>query len=105
MKWNRNQGNWNQMTGQEKEKLGSTSDDGATIVKVWRDQLDSLLQRRFGYAREQTGPLTSFDTGLHSLVQHNADVQVGKLSIIAHGTAYEAERAREFLFRRRVNPE
>jgi uncharacterized protein YjbJ (UPF0337 family) len=78
MKWNRNLGNWNQMTGQEKKKLGSTSDDGLSMVEVWQDQLECLLQRRYGYAREQTRTelLSAFDAGLYSLSQHDTDAQV-----------------------------
>ena len=53
MNWDRVQGNWKQFTGQAKEKWGQLTDDDMTKINGQRDQLEGLLQERYGYAKDK----------------------------------------------------
>jgi uncharacterized protein YjbJ (UPF0337 family) len=53
MNWDQIEGNWRQMTGTVKEKWGKLTDDDLTVIAGKRDQLAGLLQKKYGYAKEQ----------------------------------------------------
>jgi uncharacterized protein YjbJ (UPF0337 family) len=53
MNWDQIKGDWKQMTGKVKEKWGKLTDDDLTVVAGKRDQLAGLLEKRYGYAKEQ----------------------------------------------------
>lgn len=53
MNWDQIEGNWRQMTGTVKEKWGKLTDDDLTVIAGKRDQLSGLLQKKYGYAKEQ----------------------------------------------------
>jgi len=53
MNWDQIKGNWKQFTGQIKEKWGKLTDDDLTTVAGKRDQLSGILQKRYGYEKEQ----------------------------------------------------
>lgn len=53
MNWDQIAGNWKQFTGSVKENWGKLTDDDLTMVEGKRDQLTGLLQKKYGYAKEQ----------------------------------------------------
>ena len=53
MDWTRVEGNWKQMRGRAKERWGKLTDDDLTAIAGRRDQLEGLIQERYGYAREK----------------------------------------------------
>ena len=53
MNWDRIEGNWKQFTGKAKEKWGQLTDDDLTQINGRRDQLEGMLQQRYGYAKDK----------------------------------------------------
>jgi uncharacterized protein YjbJ (UPF0337 family) len=53
MNWDRIEGNWKQFSGKVKEKWGDLTDDDLTKINGKRDQLEGLLQQRYGYAKDK----------------------------------------------------
>jgi len=53
MNWDQIQGNWKEFKGKVKEKWGKVTDDDFDVVAGKRDQLAGVLQKRYGYAKEQ----------------------------------------------------
>jgi uncharacterized protein YjbJ (UPF0337 family) len=53
MDWDRIEGNWKQFSGKAKEKWGQLTDDDLTKVNGKREQLEGLLQQRYGYAKDK----------------------------------------------------
>jgi len=53
MNWDRIEGNWKQFKGKAKEKWGKLTDDDLTVIAGKRDQLAGVLQKRYGYAKDQ----------------------------------------------------
>lgn len=53
MNWDQVEGNWKQMTGKVKEKWGQLTDDDMTRINGKRDQLEGVLQQRYGYAKDR----------------------------------------------------
>jgi uncharacterized protein YjbJ (UPF0337 family) len=53
MNWDRIQGNWKQFSGKVKEKWGDLTDDDLARVNGNREQLEGILQRRYGYAKDR----------------------------------------------------
>ena len=52
MKWYEIAGDWNHFTDKVKAKWGKLTDADLTTFSGKRDQLASLLQEKYGYARE-----------------------------------------------------
>jgi uncharacterized protein YjbJ (UPF0337 family) len=52
MDWNRVAGNWKQAEGQIKQKWGKLTDDDLTQINGQREQLEGLLQERYGWAKD-----------------------------------------------------
>ena len=53
MDWNRVEGNWKQFKGKVKQKWGDLTDDDLDKVAGRRDQLEGLIQERYGLAKDQ----------------------------------------------------
>jgi uncharacterized protein YjbJ (UPF0337 family) len=53
MDWNRVEGNWKQFKGKVKEKWGDLTDDDLDRVAGRRDQLEGIIQQRYGTAKDQ----------------------------------------------------
>jgi uncharacterized protein YjbJ (UPF0337 family) len=53
MEWARVEGNWKQMKGRAKERWGRLTDDDLTAIAGRRDQLEGMIQERYGYAKER----------------------------------------------------
>jgi uncharacterized protein YjbJ (UPF0337 family) len=53
MDWNRVEGNWKQMKGKIKEKWGNLTDDDLDKIAGRRDQLEGIIQERYGVAKDQ----------------------------------------------------
>ncbi len=46
-------GNWNMLKGKVKQTWGKFTDDDMTTLKGGYDELEGLLQKRYGYQKEQ----------------------------------------------------
>ena len=53
MDWDRIEGNWKQFTGKVKEKWGDLTDDEIAQTNGKRDQLEGLVQKKYGYAKDK----------------------------------------------------
>jgi len=53
MDWDRIEGNWKQFSGKVKEKWGQLTDDDLSKINGRRDQLEGIIQQRYGYAKDQ----------------------------------------------------
>jgi uncharacterized protein YjbJ (UPF0337 family) len=53
MDWARIEGNWKQVKGRAKERWGKLTDDDLTVIAGRRDQLEGMIQERYGYAKER----------------------------------------------------
>ena len=53
MDWDRIQGNWKQFKGRAKEKWGNLTDDDLDRVAGQREQLEGIIQKRYGIAKDQ----------------------------------------------------
>jgi uncharacterized protein YjbJ (UPF0337 family) len=53
MNWDQIQGDWKQFRGKVREKWGSLTDNDLETIKGQRQQLEGLLQQRYGYTKEQ----------------------------------------------------
>jgi uncharacterized protein YjbJ (UPF0337 family) len=51
--WNRIEGNWKQMKGKINEKWGDLTDDDLDRIAGRRDQLEGLIQQRYGLSKDQ----------------------------------------------------
>jgi uncharacterized protein YjbJ (UPF0337 family) len=53
MNWDRIEGNWKQFSGRVKEKWGQLTDDDIAKVNGQRDQLEGVIQERYGYGKDK----------------------------------------------------
>jgi uncharacterized protein YjbJ (UPF0337 family) len=53
LKWYQLAGDWKQFTGMVKQKWGKLTDEDLTTFGGNQDQLAGLLQKKYGYAKEQ----------------------------------------------------
>ena len=53
MNWDRIEGNWKQFAGKVKESWGDLTDDDIAKLNGNREQLEGLLQQRYGYAKDK----------------------------------------------------
>jgi uncharacterized protein YjbJ (UPF0337 family) len=54
MDWDRIEGNWKQFAGKVKEKWGDLTDDEIAQTNGKREQLEGLVQKKYGYAKDKT---------------------------------------------------
>ena len=67
MNWDQIKGDWNQLRRKLKEKWKKLTDEELTAIAGRRDDLEGLLQKRYGYNKQQAGiELDKFTTGLTS---------------------------------------
>jgi uncharacterized protein YjbJ (UPF0337 family) len=67
MNWDQIEGNWKQFAGKVKEKWGKLTEDDLKVVSGRRDQLAGILQKRYGYAKDQAEKeLDEFATALRT---------------------------------------
>ena len=64
MNWDRVQGNWKQFSGKVKQKWGQLTDDDLAQINGNREQLEGIIQTRYGYAKDQVR--RDIDTWLNS---------------------------------------
>jgi uncharacterized protein YjbJ (UPF0337 family) len=53
MNWDQVQGNWKQFAGRVREKWAKLTDNDVHVVAGKRDQLAGILQKKYGYSKEQ----------------------------------------------------
>lgn len=53
MNWDQVKGNWKQFTGKVRERWGEFTDDELEVAKGQRDQFEGILQKKFGWAKEE----------------------------------------------------
>ena len=53
MNWDQIQGNWKQFAGKVRAKWGKLTDNDLQVVAGKRDQLAGILQKKYGYSKEQ----------------------------------------------------
>lgn len=53
MNWDQVEGNWTQWQGKAKQKWGKLTDDELTQAKGKKDEVAGLLQKKYGYAKEE----------------------------------------------------
>ena len=53
MNWDRIEGNWKQFAGRVKQQWGKLTDNEIARVNGNRDQLEGIIQARYGYAKDQ----------------------------------------------------
>jgi uncharacterized protein YjbJ (UPF0337 family) len=67
MNWDQIKGDWHQLSRRLKEKWKKLTDDDLSAIAGRRDQLEGVLQTRYGYDKQQAGiELDKFTTGLTS---------------------------------------
>ena len=112
MDWTRVEGNWKQIKGRAKERWGKLTDDDLTAIAGRRDQLEGMIQERYGYAKEkarkeiedwtrsietsleeQIAALRSGIQGLSSTVERIAEEQFPRARSAAEEALNDAEEA------------
>lgn len=53
MNWDRVEGNWMEFKGKVKQQWGKVTDDDIAVIDGHRDELEGLLQQRYGYAKDK----------------------------------------------------
>jgi len=53
MNWDIVAGNWKQLSGSIKQKWGQLTDDELARINGQREQLEGMLQAKYGYTKEQ----------------------------------------------------
>jgi uncharacterized protein YjbJ (UPF0337 family) len=53
MDWNRIAGNWKQQQGMIRQKWGKLTDNDLALIDGKREQLEGLIQERYGLAKDQ----------------------------------------------------
>lgn len=53
MNWDRVAGNWKEMSGKAKQQWGKLTDDDITKMKGHREELEGVIQSRYGYAKDK----------------------------------------------------
>jgi uncharacterized protein YjbJ (UPF0337 family) len=67
MNWDQIKGDWHQLSRRLKEKWKKLTDDDLSAIAGRRDQLEGVLETRYGYDKQQAGiELDKFTTGLTS---------------------------------------
>ena len=53
MNWDRVEGNWKEISGQAKQHWGKLTNDDLTTVNGRREELEGVIQKRYGYAKDK----------------------------------------------------
>lgn len=54
MNWDRVEGNWKEFKGKVKQQWGKLTDDDLDVISGKRDELEGVIQKRYGYERDRT---------------------------------------------------
>jgi uncharacterized protein YjbJ (UPF0337 family) len=54
MNWDRVEGNWKEFKGKVKQQWGKLTDDDLDVISGRRDELEGVIQKRYGYERDRT---------------------------------------------------
>jgi uncharacterized protein YjbJ (UPF0337 family) len=98
MDWMRVEGNWKQMKGRAKERWGRLTDDDLTAIAGRRDQLEGMIQERYGYARERAR--REIEDWYHSM-ESNVAEQIESLRSGIQSLASTVDRSRTHTLQRR----
>ena len=60
MNWGRVEGNWKQVKGAIKERLGKLKDDDLEVMAGQREKLVGVIQGRYGQTREEAEARVEF---------------------------------------------
>ena len=53
MNWDRIEGDWKQIAGKAKQQWGKLTDDDFMKLKGKREELEGVLQNRYGYNKDE----------------------------------------------------
>ena len=53
MNWDRIEGDWKQLAGKAKQQWGKLTDDDFMKMKGKREELEGVLQNRYGYNKDE----------------------------------------------------
>lgn len=53
MNWDQIEGKWKELSGKAQSHWGKLTNDDLEIIKGRRTELEGLLQKRYGYAKEK----------------------------------------------------
>ena len=53
MNWDRIEGDWKQVAGKAKQQWGKLTDDDFMKMKGKREELEGVLQNRYGYNKDE----------------------------------------------------
>jgi uncharacterized protein YjbJ (UPF0337 family) len=65
MNWDRIEGNWKEIKGKAQQQWGKLTDDDLDVIEGRREELEGVLQNRYGYAKDMAR--TEVDTWLRGL--------------------------------------
>jgi uncharacterized protein YjbJ (UPF0337 family) len=65
MNWDQVEGKWKEVQGKAQTQWGKLTKDDLDVIRGRRTELEGLLQRRYGYAKEQVK--TEIDSWLSKL--------------------------------------
>ncbi len=54
MNWDRIEGNWKEFKGKAKVHWGKLTNDDLEVIQGSRDQLEGVLQKQYGYAKDKS---------------------------------------------------
>jgi uncharacterized protein YjbJ (UPF0337 family) len=87
MNWDTIHGNWKQLRGKVREQWGDLTDDEFDRMAGKRDQMVGVLQKRYGWARDDAEQRA--DAFAHSLRDHNFGVGNGMPGVQTGGRAMD----------------
>jgi uncharacterized protein YjbJ (UPF0337 family) len=53
MNWDSVEGNWTEFQGKAKQQWGKLTDNDLTVINGRREELEGLLQKHYGYAKDK----------------------------------------------------
>ena len=53
MNWDTIKGNWKEMQGKARQQWGNLTDDDLQTAQGNREELEGVLQKRYGYAKDK----------------------------------------------------
>ncbi len=53
MNWDRIEGSWKEVKGKAKQQWGKLTDDDLDVINGRREELEGVIQNRYGYAKDQ----------------------------------------------------
>ena len=53
MNWDRIEGNWKEFKGKAQQQWGKLTNDDLDVLKGSREELEGVIQKRYGYAKDK----------------------------------------------------